>query len=767
MSVIKCEICGSEEFVKSDGFFVCQGCGLKFTATEVKKLLESDKQCPNCNATLEGKAKNCEKCGYIFVEQTAGFSTADVSFFEKIHFPTILIFLPAVLFAVFSLLLFAFYAAPLALMLGESIGNIYDMAKGGELMEGMRGYGVSFVCIAVGMSIFALGYLAFLIFFKERKRVSDSVFLDQILDGVTLALYLLLFIFGCVVSGKIREQELESGSFVKLLIVFSIVFLVLGSVTLALQWTSIGQIKIKTKEQVLQARSVKEKNVNIYTATSVENIKNGDVSTHGSRFIGGAFANFWIETLSVIATIVSLVFLYPVTVCWKLRWKTKNTYVNGKRLVFDGKGAGLFGKFVLWLFLSVITFGVYFVLAMPLNVKRWQLKHTHFENVRGESKFDGSIWGLFGVNFVSGAVTVLTLGIGSFWAHCYRVRWYAKHEIIDGCRMRFDGTGTQYFGKCIVWMLLTVVTLGVYSLWKNVKQENWTVSHKSVQNLETFDELKETVEDFVEPKKPEEIEKPKRETPVMRNVSKAMEEKTERYLKGTRVYAVIYSFLWICFFALAGYIVVAKGIMSWVYSYNYAKTEWGEHFQEGWLKPALPDLISQCTGYTLLVLLIVGMIAFLLLKIAKHPLKIKNEWLKVKRAKQKFWLIVNYIPVLWVVLVAILGETVFLVEDYDAPRNIVLEILQGSLMILSFLILHILILIPIIKRKKWYNAEMKRYARECKCEYEEYFPKYVTAKVAYKKRKKEYRKYRVDKFLYNIRYKAYCRELIKREKLGI
>ena len=224
------------------------------------------------------------------------------------------------------------------------------------------------------------------------------------------------------------------------------------------------------------------------------------------KFTGGAFANYFIDVITVIATVCTLGLLYPVMACWKMKWKAKHTYRNGNRLTFDGTAMQLFGQYIKWLLLSIITFGVYLTFAMPLNVKRWQTKHTHFEGVRGESKFDGTIWGLFGVNFVAGLVTLITFGIGSYWAHCYKERWYAKHEVIDGCRMRFDGTGMQYFGKCIVWVLLTVVTLGIYSFWMIVKQENWTASHKVVDNVAELSALT-VMEKDPETEKPKSVNK--------------------------------------------------------------------------------------------------------------------------------------------------------------------------------------------------------------------------------------------------------------------
>lgn len=39
MKKIECEMCGSNDFVKNGGFFVCQHCGCKYTVEEAKKLM--------------------------------------------------------------------------------------------------------------------------------------------------------------------------------------------------------------------------------------------------------------------------------------------------------------------------------------------------------------------------------------------------------------------------------------------------------------------------------------------------------------------------------------------------------------------------------------------------------------------------------------------------------------------------------------------------------------------------------------------------------
>ena len=39
MKTMICEICGNDELIKTDGLFVCQSCGTKYSVEEAKKLL--------------------------------------------------------------------------------------------------------------------------------------------------------------------------------------------------------------------------------------------------------------------------------------------------------------------------------------------------------------------------------------------------------------------------------------------------------------------------------------------------------------------------------------------------------------------------------------------------------------------------------------------------------------------------------------------------------------------------------------------------------
>lgn len=201
-------------------------------------------------------------------------------------------------------------------------------------------------------------------------------------------------------------------------------------------------------------------------------------TTGESRFTGGAFANFGINFVTSLVTIITLTLAYPAMLCWKMRWEVRHTYINGRQLSFDGKAHQLYGKYILWLFLSIITLGIYYLFCMSINLEKWRTKHTHISGVQGrESKFTGGALGYFAVNFICNFVTLITLTLGMYWARCYKERWFAKHTVIDGLTLKFTGKGIQYFAKCIVWILLTVITLGIYSFWLAVKVKNWITQH--------------------------------------------------------------------------------------------------------------------------------------------------------------------------------------------------------------------------------------------------------------------------------------------------
>lgn len=97
-----------------------------------------------------------------------------------------------------------------------------------------------------------------------------------------------------------------------------------------------------------------------------------------SYFDGGLFQYIGWSLLGLLVTVCTFGICYPWSITMILSWKARHTVINGKRLRFHGTAIGLFGNWIKWWFLCIITLGIYsFWLFIALE--KWKTKHTSFE----------------------------------------------------------------------------------------------------------------------------------------------------------------------------------------------------------------------------------------------------------------------------------------------------------------------------------------------------------------------------------------------------
>jgi uncharacterized membrane protein YjgN (DUF898 family) len=96
------------------------------------------------------------------------------------------------------------------------------------------------------------------------------------------------------------------------------------------------------------------------------------------EFDGGAGTYLGTGILGFLITIFTLGICYPFALVLRQRWKAKHTYINGRRLVFVGSAMGLFGNWIKWLLLSIVTLGIYLFWVMP-RVNKWIVENTDFD----------------------------------------------------------------------------------------------------------------------------------------------------------------------------------------------------------------------------------------------------------------------------------------------------------------------------------------------------------------------------------------------------
>ena len=95
-----------------------------------------------------------------------------------------------------------------------------------------------------------------------------------------------------------------------------------------------------------------------------------------SKFTGGLLGMFITDIKAALIIAFTLGIATPWAVCMKEAWYANHTIVDGHQLTFDGKGGELFGQYIKWMLLTIVTFGIY-SFWLSIKMKEWVTKHTH------------------------------------------------------------------------------------------------------------------------------------------------------------------------------------------------------------------------------------------------------------------------------------------------------------------------------------------------------------------------------------------------------
>ena len=94
-------------------------------------------------------------------------------------------------------------------------------------------------------------------------------------------------------------------------------------------------------------------------------------------FDGGAATYVGTGILAFLITLFTLGICYPFAIVLRERWKAKHSYIDGKQLIFTGSAWGLFGNWIKWFLLVVITLGIYLLWVGP-RIQKWKWENTDF-----------------------------------------------------------------------------------------------------------------------------------------------------------------------------------------------------------------------------------------------------------------------------------------------------------------------------------------------------------------------------------------------------
>ena len=150
---------------------------------------------------------------------------------------------------------------------------------------------------------------------------------------------------------------------------------------------------------------------------------------------------------------------------------------------FQGQGGDLFVTFLVGYLLTMVTFGIY-TPWFTCKLNKWFMSNTKITK-NGQQVGDMDFVGEGGdllVTFIVGyLLTIVTFGIYMPWFQVKLLAFNADNTKIniEGQRlgMRFTGQGGELFVIIFVGYLLSIVTLGIYSFWMMAKLLKWQTSN--------------------------------------------------------------------------------------------------------------------------------------------------------------------------------------------------------------------------------------------------------------------------------------------------
>lgn len=83
--------------------------------------------------------------------------------------------------------------------------------------------------------------------------------------------------------------------------------------------------------------------------------------------------------LGSLVTIATLGICYPWALTMIYGWKINHTVIEVHRLQFTGSAIGLFGQWLKWLLLSILTLGIY-SFWVRIKLMDWKASQTSFRN---------------------------------------------------------------------------------------------------------------------------------------------------------------------------------------------------------------------------------------------------------------------------------------------------------------------------------------------------------------------------------------------------
>lgn len=119
-------------------------------------------------------------------------------------------------------------------------------------------------------------------------------------------------------------------------------------------------------------------NVSNMSNVNVVNVNVSGLTKGGKSYFDGGLLSLVAHTILAYLIIgFTLGICTPYALCILYKWKINHTVIDGHRLKFTGSAIDLFGEWLKWLLLTVVTFGIY-SWWVGIKLEQWRVKNTEF-----------------------------------------------------------------------------------------------------------------------------------------------------------------------------------------------------------------------------------------------------------------------------------------------------------------------------------------------------------------------------------------------------
>lgn len=108
-------------------------------------------------------------------------------------------------------------------------------------------------------------------------------------------------------------------------------------------------------------------------------------------FDGSVWSYISLNIVNFLIVLVTFGFGTPWAAVRTYKWESEHAVIDGKRFKFTGTATDLFGHWILWWILTVITFGIYGI-VVRVRMIEWRVENTQLEDDYYSSRMGGSIY---------------------------------------------------------------------------------------------------------------------------------------------------------------------------------------------------------------------------------------------------------------------------------------------------------------------------------------------------------------------------------------